>query len=144
MNTLGGHGLWDEEDGFYYDQVRTGGVTTPLKLRSMVGLIPLFAVDVLEKRRDRRACPGFRKRLTWFLSNRGDLYQQISMMEATGDGRSISTGCWRFPSRERLVRVLARLLDEKRVSVAVRDSLAFGRLRRASLHAARGRRRSAP
>ncbi len=48
MNTLGGTGLWDEEDGFYYDQLRVDGRTIPLKIRSLVGLIPLLAVEVLD------------------------------------------------------------------------------------------------
>ena len=67
MNTLGGTGLWNEEDGFYYDQVRTnGGVTIPVKVRSAVGLIPLIAVtnlrqDVIER------LPGFNRRMEWFL-----------------------------------------------------------------------------
>jgi hypothetical protein len=111
MNTLGGHGLWNEEDGFYYDQVRTGGIATPLKLRTMVGLIPLFAVSVLHEETIDNL-PGFCKRLTWFLRNRGDLYQQISMLDATGvegDKQRLLA----IPSRERLVRVLARLLDER-------------------------------
>ena len=50
INTLGGTGLWDEEDGFYYDHVRTAHSTVPLKVRTMVGLIPLLAVEVLEQR----------------------------------------------------------------------------------------------
>jgi hypothetical protein len=111
MNTLGGHGLWDEEDGFYYDQVRTGTETVPLKLRSMVGLIPLFAVSIIHEDRIQRL-PGFEKRLKWFLRNRGDLYPQISMLEAAGDGGHRNR-LLAIPSKERLTRVLRRLLDEK-------------------------------
>ncbi len=62
------------------------GKTTPLKLRSMVGLIPLFAVEILEEDAIHRL-PGFRKRMHWFLRNRGDLYQQISLMEAADTRR---------------------------------------------------------
>ena len=111
MNTLGGHGLWDEEDGFYYDQVRIGGETVPLKLRSMVGLIPLFGVSILHEDRIQRL-PGFQKRLTWFLRNRGDLYQQISMLDACGTGEH-QRRLLAIPSKERLTRVMRRLLDEK-------------------------------
>src|ERR687883_1247151 len=68
MNTLGGYGLWDEADGFYYDQLRTAEKTEPLRLRSMVGLVPLLAVEVLEEEIIDRL-PGFRKRLLWFLRN---------------------------------------------------------------------------
>ena len=49
MNTLGGTGLWDEEDGFYYDQLHVDGQSMRLKVRSMVGLIPLFACEVIEQ-----------------------------------------------------------------------------------------------
>ena len=111
MNTIGGHGLWDEEDGFYYDQVHADGVSTPLKLRSMVGLIPLLAVAVLEEEEIHRL-PGFQRRLLWFLRNRGDLYKQISMMESKNkdghDHRLLA-----IPTKERLVRVLHRMLDER-------------------------------
>ena len=48
MNTLGGTGLWNEEDGFYYDHLHVDGQFLPLKLRSLVGLIPLIAADTLE------------------------------------------------------------------------------------------------
>ena len=80
-------------DGFYYDQLRTDGKTTPLKLRSMVGLVPLFAVEILEEDVIHRL-PGFRKRMLWFLRNRGDLYQQISLLEAA-ERAATSTACWR-------------------------------------------------
>ena len=49
MNSLGGMGLWDEQDGFYYDVLNANGTTLPLRIRSMVGIIPLFAVEVLEQ-----------------------------------------------------------------------------------------------
>ena len=55
MNTLGGSGLWDEEDGFYYDQLQVDGRTVLLRIRSAVGLIPLFAVEVLDDKVDRPA-----------------------------------------------------------------------------------------
>ena len=110
MNTLGGHGLWDEEDGFYYDQLQTQGVMVPMKIRSMVGLIPLFAVEILEEDVITRL-PGFRNRLLWFLRNRGDLYQQVALMETGGDAghrhRLLA-----IPSKDRLARVMRRLLDE--------------------------------
>src|SRR5207253_6912272 len=48
MNSVGGMGLWDEQDGFYYDQMQVDGTTTPLRVRSMVGLIPLITCEVLE------------------------------------------------------------------------------------------------
>ena len=111
MNTLGGHGLWDEEDGFYYDQVQTEGKTLPLKLRSIVGLIPLMAVAVLEEDQIDRL-PDFRHRLMWFLRNRGDLYHQISLMDA-GSNAGHNHRLLALPSKERLLRVLRRMLDER-------------------------------
>jgi hypothetical protein len=110
MNTLGGTGLWDEQDGFYYDHLYTNGRAIPARIRSMVGLIPLFAVEVLEDEVLERL-PGFRKRLQWFLDNRQDLAQHISYMEAEGDaghGHRLLA----IPSRARLERVLRYLLDE--------------------------------
>ncbi len=112
MNTLGGTGLWDEEDGFYYDQVRTsGGGTIPVKVRSAVGLIPLIAVTILEQEVIERL-PGFNRRLQWFLNNRRDLYQQISLMEVHKYGEH-SHRLLAVPTRARLLRVLSRLLDER-------------------------------
>lgn len=110
MNSLGGNGLWDEEDGFYYDQIRTPGKTVPLKLRTIVGLIPLLAVAILEEDTIGRL-PGFRRRMEWFLDNRQDLYHQISLMETRKDGAH-SRRLLAIPTRNRLQRVLKRLLDE--------------------------------
>jgi hypothetical protein len=112
MNSLGGTGLWNEEDGFYYDQVRTdSGIMIPVKVRSLVGLIPLLAVtnlrqDVIER------LPGFHRRMQWFMNNRQDLYHQISLMETHKN----SEHCYRLlaiPTRARLLRVLSRMLDER-------------------------------
>jgi hypothetical protein len=114
MNNVGGSGLWDEEDGFYYDQIRlceceqTEGKPVPLKVRSMVGLIPLFAVEILEQPMVERL-EGFSRRLRWFVENRPDLAQQISCMSPqSGHDRLLLA----IPSRERLERMLAYLLDE--------------------------------
>ena len=110
INTLGGTGLWDEEDGFYYDQMHADGHDVPLRLRSMVGLVPLLAVVVLpESKID--PLPGFHKRLVWFLRYRQDLAQHITYMEA-GQENGNGTHLLAIPSRERLVRVLKYMLDE--------------------------------
>jgi len=111
MNTLGGTGLWDEQDGFYYDHLHTNGRVIPARIRSMVGLIPLFAAEVLEDSVIERL-PGFRKRLQWFLDNRQDLARDISYMEAKGDSGHAHR-LLAIPSRPRLERVLHYLLDEK-------------------------------
>jgi hypothetical protein len=110
MNTLGGSGLWHEEDGFYYDRMHCDGHTILARVRSLVGLIPLVAVEVLEDELLEQL-PGFRKRLQWFLENRQDLARHISYVEASGAcrrGRRLLA----IPSRERLERVLGYLLDE--------------------------------
>lgn len=70
-------GLWDEQDGFYYDFIRTpSGCSIPLRVRSMVGLIPLFACLVLEGARVKKLT-GFWKRTQWFMKNRKDLFGRV-------------------------------------------------------------------
>ncbi|MBX3367864.1 MAG: glucosidase [Phycisphaeraceae bacterium] len=110
MNTLGGDGLWDEKDGFYYDQLRRDDETLPLRVRSLVGIIPILAVEVLSDRELDRL-PGFRARTAWFLRNRPDLAQHVACMEAS-DGESVLR-LLAIPSRDRLKRVLRYLLDEE-------------------------------
>ncbi len=110
MNTLGGSGLWDDQDGFYYDQLQANGKVVWLRIRSLVGLIPLLAVEVLEDETIGRL-PGFRKRLRWFLNNRRDLAEQVSYLEPQGPhghGHRLLA----IPSRPRLERLLRYLLDE--------------------------------
>jgi hypothetical protein len=115
MNSLGGTGLWDEEDGFYYDQLLLDGATTRLRIRSMVGIIPLFAVEVLEQDVIAKL-PGFQQRLNWFLENRKDLARHITCMAgqngASADGAGHGHRLLAIPSRERLARVLRVVLDE--------------------------------
>lgn len=111
MNCLGGRGLWDEEDGFYYDQILVDGKSTPLKLRSMVGLIPLFAAEVLEEEHLRHL-PGFRKRFEWFLKYRTDLARHITYREYDDGVDTRGRYLFAIPSQDRLVRVLKYMLDE--------------------------------
>ena len=106
MNTLGGTGLWDETDGFYYDQIRFDNSAVPLKTRSMVGLLPLIAVEVLEEE-SIQGLPGFSKRLAWFVKHRQDLSRHITHCECDHGHRLVA-----IPSRERLERVLRYMLDE--------------------------------
>jgi hypothetical protein len=109
MNTLGGDGLWNEEDGFYYDQMTGDGKTMPLKTRSIVGVIPLFAVEVLDAATLDKL-PGFKRRLEWFLENRKDLARHISFVV---DSKHKHRQLLAVPSKERLLRVLAKVLDER-------------------------------
>ena len=108
MNRFGGSGLWNEDDGFYYDQILINGQHIPLKIRSMVGIVPLFAVEALEEE-DIGNMPGFVKRMNWFLQNRRDLASQVSYM-VSGDGGE--RRLLAIPARNRLERVLKYVLDE--------------------------------
>ncbi len=110
MNNLGGTGLWHEEDGFYYDQLKAEGQSFPLRLRSMVGIIPLFAVQFIEDEQLDKL-PGFAKRTRWFLENRKDLAAHISYM--TQGKSSAGRRLLAIPSRERLQRVLRYVFDER-------------------------------
>ena len=111
MNAVGGGGLWNEEDGFYYDQLLIDEKPLPLRVRSIVGVIPLLAVEVLDQCQIDKL-PGFRKRMRWFLDNRKDLAQHISYMERkTQDGVCMHR-LLAIPTRERLLRVLSYVLDE--------------------------------
>ncbi len=111
INTRGGTGLWDEEDGFYYDQLHLDGNAIPLKVRSLVGLIPLLAVENLDDELVQRL-KGFKKRMDWFLKHRPELSEQNSYYccpEAIAEhGRRLLA----IPSRPRLERVLRYVLDE--------------------------------
>jgi len=112
INTQGGTGLWDEEDGFYYDQLHMDGRTIPLKVRSLVGLIPLLAVEILDDDVIQRLT-GFKKRLDWFLEHRPDLRRQISYCPVLDGGEGHAHRLLAIPSRDRLERVLRYLLDEE-------------------------------
>jgi hypothetical protein len=112
MNNLGHDGisLWNEADGFYYDVLHTDdGAQVPLKVRSMVGLIPLFAVETLEPEVLDRL-PGFKKRLEWFIDNRPDLVENTACMRTPGTNRRRLMS---IVTQDRLRRVLAVMLDEK-------------------------------
>jgi hypothetical protein len=112
MNNMGDDGieLWNEDDGFYYDVLHLGnGDHFPLKVRSMVGLIPLFAVETLEPALLDKL-PGFRRRLEWFLQHRPDLTGNVASVRAPGMGerRLLS-----IVNIDRLRRVLKVMLDER-------------------------------
>jgi hypothetical protein len=116
MNSLDGTGLWDETDGFYYHHLHINGQSIPLKIRSMVGIIPLFTVDVLDEATIDRV-PGFRKRMDWFLNHRKDLSTYMTCLERNSEesGPGGKPGTMRLlaiPTRERLERILRYLLDE--------------------------------
>jgi hypothetical protein len=103
-------GLWDDQDGFFYDVLHTAsGQRIPLKVRSMVGLIPLFAVETLEPGVLARL-DGFRRRMTWFIENRPDLTANVASMRKEGmrERRLLSVA-----HQEQLRRILRVMLDER-------------------------------
>lgn len=110
MNEIGGSGLWEEEDGFYYDEMMLNQKSTPLRIRSLVGLIPLYAVESLDEKTIDRM-PGFKRRFDWFVANRPDLAQHISCVERK-DTHGSRLRLLAIASRERLTRVLEYMLDE--------------------------------
>ena len=106
----GSAGLWDEEDGFFYDVLHApSGEHVPLKVRSMVGLIPLCAVETLEPAVLDRL-PSFKMRLEWFIEHRPDLTGSVACMKTRGhrERRLLS-----IVDRQRLERVLKVMLDER-------------------------------
>jgi hypothetical protein len=113
MNHIGdggeGIGLWDEVDEFYYDVLNLpNGKMVPMRIRSLVGLIPLFAVETLEPELLRRV-PGFYARLKWFLNYRPDLAKLVSRWEEPGMGERHLLSLLRG---HRMKCLLRRMLDE--------------------------------
>jgi mannosylglycerate hydrolase MGH1-like protein len=112
MNHMGHDGieLWNQEDGFFYDVLHLpNGDHFPLRVRSMVGLIPLFAVETLEPELIGRL-HGFKRRMEWFIEHRPDLTRNLACMKAPGEGerRLLS-----ITNAERLRQVLRLMLDER-------------------------------
>jgi hypothetical protein len=110
MHGEGTDALWDEEDGFYYDRMIAGGVTIPLKIRSMVGIIPVLAASVVESGMIEKL-PDFYERVEWFRQNRKNLSRHFQFRESTHPPGTLR-GLLALPSRQRLERVLAYVLDE--------------------------------
>ncbi|HKC16855.1 MAG TPA: hypothetical protein VKC11_09120, partial [Steroidobacteraceae bacterium] len=111
MSNIGdeGIGLWDDDDKFFYDVLHLpNGSMTPLKVRSMVGLIPLFAVETLEPELLDRV-PEFKRRLEWYLAHRPDLASLVSHWNEAGRGNRRLLSLLRG---HRMKRLLKRMLDE--------------------------------
>ena len=111
MNTVGknGAGMWSEADGFFYDILHmTNDAYVPMRVRSMVGLIPLFAVETLEHRIV-DALPGFKRRLEWFIQNRPDLTKNVACMKTEGEGKRRLLS---IVNANQLRRILGFMLDE--------------------------------
>jgi hypothetical protein len=111
MTNMGGDGvtLWDEQDGFYYDVLELpDGRNLPLRVRSMVGLIPLFAVHVIESLEFARL-PDFAERLRWFLDHKPELSRLVSRWTEKGSGERHLLSLLRG---HRMKCLLRRMLDE--------------------------------
>jgi hypothetical protein len=113
MNSLDGTGLWDEQDGFYYDHLYLENHGIPMRIRSLVGLIPLLTGVIIEDAITEKL-PGFNRRTRWFVENRGDLTNHMTYLESDDAGSS-GVPCRRLlaiPSEDRFRRLLAVMLDE--------------------------------
>lgn len=118
MSQLGGadeaqarHSLWSESDGFYYDLLRhPSGSVEPLRIESVVGLIPLFAVETIEPETLERL-PMFRERMEWYLSNRPEMAAQVSRWSEPGRGDRRLLSLLRG---HRIKCLLQKALDESR------------------------------
>lgn len=111
LNNLGGSGLWHEEDGFYYEQVKANDQVEVLRCRSLVGLTPLFAMLTMDEAAI-EVLPGFMQRWRWFVHNRQDVANVISFMEKRTNRRGEVHYLLALPTRQRLERMLRYLLDE--------------------------------
>lgn len=115
MNSLDGSGLWDEEDGFYYDHLYVDNQSIPMRVRSLVGLLPLLTGVIIEEAVINNL-EGFRKRTDWFLKHRAtDLSKHMTYMEhderVDESGRT-TRSLLAIPSEDRFRRLLAVMLDE--------------------------------
>jgi hypothetical protein len=112
-NSLHGTGLWDEDDGFYYDHLDTNNQQVPLKVRSLVGLIPMCGPVILSESKIAKL-PGFKKRTDWFLANRSETAKQMSYLTRTcPDGVEHGQRLLALPNETRLRRLLHVMLDER-------------------------------
>lgn len=104
----GKNGLWNDEDGFFYDVLQLAdGSSIPLRLRSIVGLIPLFAVEIIDHKLLENM-PKFQERMEWILKNKKELANLVSHWEVEGEGRKHLMSILR---KQRLKKVLNRMLD---------------------------------
>ena len=110
MSSMGEDGvdLWDEADGFFYDVLHTPTGVEPMKIRSLVGLVPLFSAQVIEPEQLTRV-PNFARRMRWFLDNRPDLCRLVTRQPSDGGRRQLLS----LVGPERLTRVLRTMLDER-------------------------------
>jgi hypothetical protein len=111
MNDMGGEGigLWDDKDGFYYDVLHLGKTDLiPMKVRSLVGLVPLFAIQTFEPE-DLERFPGFRRRMDWFLKHHADVCEHVDMSSRSERGQRLLLT---IANRKKLERICTYLFNE--------------------------------
>ena len=113
MNKIGGENvsIWDKDEGFYRDIFKDRGNTIPIDVRSMVGLIPLFAVETLDKNTVKNYLSSdFKQRFDWFIKNRPDLtqHENIALINQEDESGAFLS----LVSKERLEKILQKVLDE--------------------------------
>ncbi|HXA56088.1 MAG TPA: hypothetical protein VNU84_01545 [Candidatus Acidoferrum sp.] len=111
MNDIGGEGigLWDDKDGFYYDVLHMGQAGhVPMKVRSMVGIVPLFAVGTFEPE-DYLRLPGFVKRMQWFIDHNKDVAEHVDMSRRSDKGQRLLLT---IANRKKLERIYRYVFDE--------------------------------
>ncbi len=104
----GGVGLWDERDAFFYDVLFLEGRRIPLRVRSIVGIVPMFAVEVLQPEVI-GALPNFVRRMKWFLTNRPEVAAAVGHI---GDFDPDKPQLLSLVSKDQLRKILERMLDE--------------------------------
>jgi hypothetical protein len=110
INHHDGTGLWDDTDGFYYDNLRVGeGRNELLRVRSLVGVVPLFATDTLNAQ-DPGSHSDFRRRMQWFIDHRKDLTRELAPITQAGVAERTLLS---VVNRPRLERIFHRLFDEE-------------------------------
>ena len=111
MNNIAGKGieLWDSQDGFYYDVLHVdNGKSVPMRVRSLVGLIPIFAVESLDADLLNKL-PGFKRRMQWFIDNVPEFSDFVETAEGSSDVKRVLS----LVNRGRLRRILHYMLDER-------------------------------
>ncbi len=111
INDFDGHGLWDDETGFFFDHLTSRDKPAKvLKVRSIVGVVPVFAIGILLKEQIERL-PGFRQRMEWFLRHKPHLARYVVVADCADPEIQGSFFIGLVP-KDRLLRLLARVLDE--------------------------------
>jgi len=111
INDYDGHGLWDEDAGFFFDHlVKRNEPAKVLSVRSIVGVVPVFAIGILKKEQIERL-PGFRQRVEWFLKHKPQLAHYLTVAEC-GVPEVQGSYFIELVPKDRLLRLLARVLDE--------------------------------